>query len=122
MKNNPQIAERSLGKIQIFIKPKDKVKGISIIERLRPKQVFREIIKFAKDDNLMHASVYQPHSGFSLNDPVRTAHVELDNTDLALCVELIDEKQNLETFCKKHAAILSGKMIVFKAVEFWDIT
>lgn len=91
------------------------------MQRLRPKQIYSELIKFAKEDKLLHASVYQTHSGFSLNDPIRTAHVELDNADLALCVELIDEKQNLEAFCKKHSVILEGKMIVFKAVEFWDV-
>lgn len=121
MKNENQINERSLGKLQIFIKPKERVKGQSIMQRLQPKQTYRELIKFAKEDKLLHASVYQTHSGFSLNEPIRTAHVELDNTDLALCVELIDEKQRLEAFCVKHAAMLSGKMIVFKQVEFWDV-
>ena len=121
MKHNIQIDERSLGKIQIFIKPRDTVKGRSFMQRLRPKQIYSELIKFAKEDKLLHASVYQTHSGFSLNGPIHTIHVELDNSDLSLCVELIDEKQNLEAFCIKHASILYGKMIVFKPVEFWNV-
>ena len=91
------------------------------MQRLRPKQIYSELIKFAKEDKLLHASVYQTHSGFSLNGPIHTIHVELDNSDLSLCVELIDEKQNLEAFCIKHASILYGKMIVFKPVEFWNV-
>ena len=121
MSNNAEIIERCLGKIQIFIKPKDKIRGESLMERLRPKQIYLELVKFAKHDKLLHASVYQTHSGFSLDGQVQIARVELDNSDLALCVELIDEKQNLEAFCKKHAKLLTGKMIVYKAVEFWEI-
>ncbi|MBF9252249.1 DUF190 domain-containing protein [Pontibacter sp. 172403-2] len=119
--NSGEIIERALGKLQIYIKPKDKLKGVSLMERLRPKQIYREIVKNAKAEGLMNASVYQTHSGFSLNDKIRVAHPELDNSDLALCVELIDEKPKLEAFCKNNAALLKGRMIVFKAVEFWDI-
>ena len=121
MTDTGEITERALGKLQIYIKPKDKLKGISLLERLRPKQVYREIVKNAKAEGLMNASVYQTHSGFSLNDKIRVAHPELDNSDLALCVELIDEKPKLEAFCKNNAALLKGRMIVFKAVEFWEI-
>lgn len=119
--NNPAIQERTLGKIQIYLKPKDRIKGSTFLQRLQPKQLYRELVRSAKEDGLLNASVYQTHSGFSLNDPVRMAHVELDNSDLALCVELIDEKQKLEAFCTKHAALLKGKLIIFKAVEFWEI-
>jgi PII-like signaling protein len=69
----------------------------------------------------MNASVYQTHSGYSLHGNISTHHAELDNADLSLCVELIDEKQKLEAFCIKHTALLRGKMIVYKAVEFWEI-
>lgn len=119
--NEQPIVERALGKIQIYIKPKEKVQGSGLMHHLKPKQLYRELVKYAKDDQLMNASVYQTHSGYSLHEKITTAHVELDNADLALCVELIDEKRKLEAFCKKHAELLKGKMIVFKAVEFWEI-
>ena len=117
----PQIIEKNLGKIQIYLKPKDKVKQVGFINRFNSKQLYKEIVKYAKDDQLMNASVYQTHSGYSMHGKIITSHVELDNTDLVLCIELIDEKQKLEAFCKKHAELLKGKMIVFKAVEFWEI-
>lgn len=110
-----------MGKLQIFIKPKDKLKSMSLMERLRPKQVYRELVKNAKAEGLMNASVYQTHSGFSLNAKIRVAHPELDNSDLAMCVELIDEKPKLEDFCRKNVALLKGRLIIFKAVEFWEI-
>ncbi len=117
----PEIIEKSLGKIQIYLKPKDKVKRTGFISRFTSKQLYREIIQYAKDDQLMNASVYQTHSGYSFYGKITTAHVELDNADLVLCVELIDEKYKLEAFCKKYVEFLKGKMIVFKAVEFWEI-
>lgn len=120
--NNSNIIEKPLGKIQIYLKPKDKIKSTSIIEMLKPKQLYRELIKYAKNDGLMNASVYHTHCSFSLNDKIRMAHPELDNADVALCLELIDEKSKLEEFCKKHGSLLKGKMIVFKAVEYWEIT
>jgi len=119
--NTTQITERALGKLQIFIKPKDKLKSESLLERLRPKQVYRELVKNAKAEGLMNASVYQTHSGFSGNDKIRVAHPELDNNDLALCVELIDKKPKLEAFCKNNAALLRGRLIIFKPVEFWEV-
>lgn len=117
----PEINEKSLGKIQIYLKPGDKVKKSGFLNRLNEKSLYRELIQYAKNDELMNASVYQTHSGYSLYGKVSTSHVELDNADLVFCIELIDEKNKLESFCKKHAELLKGKMIVFKAVEFWEI-
>jgi PII-like signaling protein len=119
--NNQPIIERSLGKIQIYVKPKEKASGSGLMHKLNPKQLYRELVKYAKDDNLMNASVYQTHHGYSLHGKITTHNIESDNSDLFVCVELIDEKQKLETFCIKHAEALKGKMIVFKAVEFWEI-
>ncbi len=118
--NNP-IIEQSLGKIQIYIKPRDKIQGSGFLHRLKPKQLYRELVKYAKEDHLMNASVYQTHHGYSMHGKISTQHAELDNADLSLCVELIDEKEKLEAFCQKHAELLKGKMIVYKAVEFWEI-
>jgi PII-like signaling protein len=119
--NNHLITEQPLGKIQIYIKPKDKLQGSGFMHRLQPRQLYREIVKYAKEDQLMNASVYQTHSGYSMHGDISKHHVELDNRDLALCIELIDQKHKLEAFCIKHAELLKGKMILFKAVEFWEI-
>ncbi|MGY3052267.1 PII-like signaling protein [Pedobacter sp. UYEF25] len=118
---DPEIVEKTLGKIQIYIKPKDRIKQPGFMNRLKSKQLYKEIVQYAKDDQLMNASVYQIHSGYFMYGKITTAHVELDNADLFLCVELVDEKSKLENFCKKHAELLIGKMIVFKAVTSWEI-
>ncbi|QTE44254.1 MULTISPECIES: DUF190 domain-containing protein [Mucilaginibacter] len=119
--NDQPIIERSLGKIQIYVKPKEKIQATGLLHSLRSRQLYRELVKYAKDDRLMNASVYQTHHGYSMHGKIETSNVELGNQDLSLCVELIDEKEKLEAFCIKHAELLRGKMIVFKAVEFWEI-
>ena len=113
--------ERTLGKLQIYIKPNEKVASTGLINSLRSRQLYRELVKYAKADHLMNASVYQMHHGYTMHGQVRTHHVELDNAELTMCVELIDEKKNLEDFCRKHALLLKDKLIVYRAVEFWEI-
>lgn len=119
--NKAGIVEQTFGKLQIYVQPKEKVQPEGLMHRLRSRQLYRELVQYAKDDQLMNASVYQTHHGYSMHGKISTHHVELANEDLAMCVELIDEKEKLEAFCVKHAALLKGKMIVFKPVEFWQI-
>jgi PII-like signaling protein len=119
--SKPTIIEQFLGKIQIYVKPTEKIEATGLINSLRSRQLYRELVKYAKEDQLMNASVYQTHHGYSMHGKISSNHPELANQDLYLCVELIDKKQKLETFCQKHAELLKGKMIVFKAVEFWEI-
>lgn len=121
MSDAVQITERHLGKIQIFLKPGDQIRGSSFLAHFKPKQLYRELINLAKQDGLMNASVYQTHSSFSIYEPIQNSHPELANATLAICIELIDEKPKLEAFCIKHAAYLQGKLVIFKAVEHWII-
>lgn len=115
------INETSLGKLQIYVKPKDRVEAQNFIHSLRSRTLYRELVKYAKDDHLMNASVFQTHHGYSMHGKITAAHVELPNQDLYLCIELIDEKQKLEDYCRKHGKLLKGKMIVYRPVEFWEI-
>ena len=43
------------------------------------------------------------------------------NQNLNLCVELIDQRDKLETFCRKHGDLLQGRVIVYKHMEHWDL-
>jgi PII-like signaling protein len=72
-------------------------------------QLYREIVQYAKNDNLMNASVYQTHSGYSLHGKISVAHAELDNADLVLCVELIDEKPKTRRFLQKTCGASKGE-------------
>lgn len=119
--NKAGIIEQAFGKLQIYIKPKEKIRAENLMHRLRSRQLYREIVKYAKEDHLINASVYQTHHGYSLHGKISSHHVELANEELSMCIELIDEKEKLEAFCLKHAKLLRDKMIVFKPVEFWQI-
>lgn len=119
--NKQPIIERALGKLQIYVKPKDKVEPTGLIHRLHSRQLYRELVKLAKDDQLMNASVYRTHHGYSMHGRIQASHVELENSELTMCIELVDEKPKLEAFCTKHAGLLQDKMIIFKAVEVWQI-
>jgi len=121
MNSTHTIKERILGKLQIFIKPNEKVPATGLLDSLRSRQLYRELVKYAKADHLMNASVYQTHHGYTLQGGITSHHFELDNAKLSMCVELFDEKKNLEDFCRKHALLLKDKMIVFRTVEFWEI-
>lgn len=116
-----KIVEKALGKLQIYIKPNEKVEATGLMHSLRSRQLYRELIKYAKEDHLMNASVYQTQHGYTMHGKISSKQVELGGHDLLLCVELIDEKAKLELFCQKHIALLKGKMLVFKPVEFWEI-
>lgn len=115
------IIEKPFGKLQIYIQPTEKVRAAGILDRFRSRQLYRELVKFAKADQLLNASVYQTHHGYSMHGQISSTNAELDTTKLWLCVELIDEREKLEAFCVKHAELLRGKMIIFKPVEFWEI-
>lgn len=119
--NKQVIVEQALGKLQIFVKPGEKVQATGLINSLKSRQLYRELVKYAKDDHLMNASVYQTHHGYSMHGKIGSTHAELSNQDVSLCVELIDEKEKLQAFCQKHAELLKGKMIIYKPVEFWEI-
>lgn len=121
MSKEATIIEISLGKLQIYVKPKDKIEAMNFVHSLRSRSLYRELVKYAKEDSLMNASVFQTHHGYSMHGKISTAHVEIPNQDLYLCIELIDEKVKLEAYCKKHRDLLKGKMVVFRPVEFWEI-
>ncbi|NHA02684.1 DUF190 domain-containing protein [Mucilaginibacter sp. HC2] len=116
-----EINERSLGKLQIYVRPQEKIEARNLLHSLRSRQLYRELVKYAKHDHLMNASVFQTHHGYSMHGKISSTHVELPDQTLYLCIELIDEKQKLEDYCRKHGELLKGKMIVYRPVEFWEI-
>jgi PII-like signaling protein len=85
-----------------------------------PRNAYRNIVLEAKKDGIMNASVFHTHFGYSNNDKVHQHSFETDNSDLTVCIELIDTTEKLEFFFKKHKKMLKEKVIIYKEVEFWD--
>ncbi|MBD3750095.1 MAG: DUF190 domain-containing protein [Sphingobacteriales bacterium] len=121
MNRNVEIKETALGKIKIYLTAREKIKTDSILGKIRGRQTYREILQKAKDQNLMSASVYHTHGGFSINQEVSFSNSETDSSKSIICVELIDKKEKLENFCIQNQHLLKDKVIIFKAVEFWSV-
>jgi H+/Cl- antiporter ClcA/PII-like signaling protein len=121
MKNQHKIAVTEMGKVRIYLTPTEKIKANGLWSRLNPKRVYQEIIEAAKQDGLINAAAYIAHQGFSNNGPVQISNPELGNRRLPMCVELIDHKDKLEQFCRKHGDLLRGKTIIYKHAEHWSV-
>lgn len=113
----------ALGKLRIYIEPSHKVRygERSLFRKLFPKSAYLHIVSEAKKEDIMKASVYQTHSGYSNQGVIQQFSVEGDNSKLTLCIELIDKRDRLEAFFLKHIELLRSKVIIYKEVEFWDV-
>ena len=120
MKNH-HIVSHEIGKIRIYLTPRDRVAAKGFWDKLNAKPIYREIIKAAKQDGLKNAAAFMTHFGFTNGGKVQEQGAEMANPHLTLCVELIDHKDVLEEFCRKHGELLKGKTIVYKHVEHWDV-
>lgn len=114
------VVTREIGKIRIYLAPRDRAPARGFWDRLNAKPAYREIIQAAKKDGLSNAA-FMTHFGFSNGGKVQVVGAESPNPNLLLCVELIDHKDKLEEFCRTHVDLLKGKTIVYKHVEHWDI-
>jgi PII-like signaling protein len=118
-----QIKSHSLGKLLIYIKPADKIRHgkLTFFRKLFPKSAYIHIIQDAKTEGILNASAYSTHFGFSNSESIQSFSVEGDNSNLTMCVELVDKREKLESFFLRHKTYLKGKVVIFKEVEFWDI-
>lgn len=115
------IVSREIGKIRIYLTPRDRMPAAGFWDKLNAKPIYREIIKAAKKDGIRNAAAFTTHFGFTNGGKVQAEGSEMPNPNLTLCVELIDRKDALEAFCRRHGELLRGKTIVYKHVEHWEI-
>lgn len=118
---NPTIKTRELGKLRVYMSRHEKIASGKFINKLFPKRALKHIVEAAKSDGIMNANVFHTHLGYTKNGNIHIEHLEYDNAHLPLCLELIDEREKLESFFKKHHTIFKGKVVVYKTVEFWEV-
>jgi PII-like signaling protein len=121
MKNKHHIVSREMGKIRIYLTPRERTAASGLWNRLSAKPIYRNVIDAAKKDGLTSAVAFMTHYGFSNGGAVRAQDPESANGNLTLCVEIIDRKDRLEAFCRHHGTLLQGKTIVYKHVEHWAV-
>ena len=121
MQNKHQITRTELGKIRIYMTPGERISGSGLLSKLQGRRAYRELIKAARHDKLLSAVAYQTHYGYSNEARIELEGIEIPNPNMTLCVELIDHKDRLETFCRHHGALLKDKVVIYKHVEKWSL-
>ena len=116
-----EIKTHALGKLRIYLKTGDKVKSKSLLRKLFPTSVYRNIVEMAKADGIMNASVFNTHMGYSNYDKIVQYSYETENGGLTVCIELIDTKERLQEFFIKHKENLKDKVVVYREVEYWGV-
>jgi PII-like signaling protein len=115
------IHSKEMGQLRVYIPSGENRKGRGLRERLFGAPVYREIIHAAKKDGILNATAHNIQYGYSGSGGTHEPHPEYGNPKLVLCVELIAHRGELEDFCRKHAEILKGRVIVYKHLEHWDL-
>jgi PII-like signaling protein len=116
-----KVLPKEIGMVRIYVSPRDrrKTKGFKAVLGSPP--LYRELIKTAHADGIMNAVAHQTHYGYSKGGKVRSPDPETGSSHLAMCVELIGQREQLELFCRKHGDMLRDKVIVYKHLEHWEI-
>jgi PII-like signaling protein len=118
-----QIKTHLSGKLRIYLKTGENIKSKTLLRKLFPTRVYSNLIKMAKEDGIINASVFTTHMSFSNNnnEKITQYSFESENSGLTVCVELIDTKEKLQEFFIKHKDSLKDKVVIYKEVEFWDV-
>lgn len=111
---------QKMGKLRIYLRAGDRVKSKDFISRFFPKTVYWKLMKDARQEGIMNAHIFHTHTSYKSGGTIQHKTVEGDQSGLTVCLELVDEKQKLEVFFKKHSTVLKGKTVIFKEVEYWS--
>lgn len=113
------IHKREIGKLKIYLRSGDTIKREKIIQAFFPKATSAKLLEEAKKANIRSAHIYRTHGTYEQGGDVVHHHVETGNEGLLVCLELVDEKQNLERFAVAQKELIINKTIIYKAVELW---
>jgi PII-like signaling protein len=116
----PKVKTRKMGKLRIFLKSGEMIKGDKLLHRLFPKSKYRKIMEEAKNSGILQAHIYHTHAAYESGSNIAHFSADGDNGRLTVCLELIDEREKLEQFFTTHKAMLKNKTVIFKEVEFWS--
>ena len=121
MPHKHQVNASEIGMVRIYLKPSDKASKGSVKNLWSSKPLYRALVAQAKAEGVMNAVAHHTHYGFSNHGPVREHGAEISDPHLTMCVELIDHRDKLESFCAAHGDLLASKVIVYKHLEHWSI-
>jgi H+/Cl- antiporter ClcA/PII-like signaling protein len=119
MSHSSSVRAREVGQLRVFMTPRDRRKKKGF-RGLFMKPLYQEIISAAKEHGLLNAIAQRTHFGYSGQGNIQSDNVEIPNTNLSLCVELIAVREQLESFCIQQAELLSDKVVVYEKLEHWQ--
>ena len=82
--------------------------------------MYSDIMEAAKEEGILNAHVVHTTSSYKHGERITHKTTEGDNRELRVCVELVDEREKLEYFFRKHTSLLTGKTVIYKEVEHWS--
>jgi len=121
MNHSSLLVARELGELRIYLTQADKHPQPGLRGRLFPQSLAHALVDRAHAFGILQATTHTSGYGYVLGGAVRARHLEVESGQLALCVELLDERPRLLAFCQQHQALLHGKTVVFRPVEQWAI-
>ena len=111
-----------LGQVRVYTRMSDRRPGKGWFARLFSASIPHALVMEAKKFGLPHAFVLNTRLGYTGGGPIDSDHPEHGLDMLPICVELMGEPRMLEEFCREHADLLLGRMVVFRHAEAWEFS
>jgi hypothetical protein len=115
------VSTEEIGQLSIYFTSGDKRAGSTLLGRLFPRPLYRDLIDAAQAEGLLNASAYDAQYGYSSRGKIQVPHAEVREPGLNMFVELVGSRQELEAFTVRHAQLLAGKTLVYKQLEHWQL-
>ncbi len=94
--------------LKIYIDTDDKYKS---------EPLWQVILKSAKQEGLNGATVYKSISGMGLHSEIKSYTIVALSQSLPIVIEIIDDKQKIESFLKRLDTILEEGLVTMSDVE-----
>lgn len=120
MPHRHRVVSQEIGQLRIYLRQGERRPGKGLRGLFR-RPLYHELIDLAKAEGIPNASSHITHYGYSNHGKAQSDGVEGPNPNLSVCVELIDHRDRLESFCRKHADILRDRVIIYKHLEHWEL-
>jgi H+/Cl- antiporter ClcA/PII-like signaling protein len=115
-----RIHSDEIGVVRIYMRPREK-RNKQGFKAFFGRPLYQEIIDAAKQEGIINAVAHHTHYGYTKKGRIEADNVsETPNTNINIFVELIDQRETLEGFCRKHGEFLQGRVVVYKHVEHWE--
>lgn len=115
-----RIHSDEIGVVRIYMRPREK-RNKQGFKAFFGRPLYQEIIDAAKKDGIVNAVAHHTHYGYTKKGRIEADNrSEYPNTNINIFIELIDQREKLETFCRRHAEFLEGRVVVYKHVEHWE--